>query len=60
MYTLSCKDMGVECPFVAKGETQEEALKESMGHAVKVHGMDPKELEKMDVWQRAMPFLKKE
>lgn len=58
MFTLSCKDMGVDCPFVAEDETKEGALKKSMGHAVEKHGMDPKELEKMDVWQRAMPMLK--
>lgn len=58
MFTLSCKDMGVDCPFVAEGETKEEALKASMGHAVQEHGMDPAELQKMDVWQKAMPFLK--
>jgi predicted small metal-binding protein len=60
MFTLACKDMGTDCPYVAKGETKEEALKDSMGHAVKEHGMDPAELSKMDVWQKAMPFLKEE
>lgn len=55
---LSCKDMGVDCPYVAEGATQEEAMKASMAHAVEMHGMNPEELKKMDAWQKAMPFLK--
>lgn len=58
MYTLSCKDQGVDCPFVAKGATKEEAMKESMAHAVQKHGMDPQELSKMDVWKKAEPLVK--
>lgn len=50
--------MGVDCPFVAEGATKEDAMKASMGHAVQEHGMDPAELQKMDVWQKAMPFVK--
>ena len=58
MFTLSCKDLGIDCPFVAEGETKEEALKKSMGHQVEKHGLDAAELSKMDIWQKAMPFLK--
>jgi predicted small metal-binding protein len=58
MFTLSCKDQGADCDFVAEGATQEEALKASMAHAVEMHGMDPAELNKMDVWQKATPFVK--
>ncbi len=50
--------MGTDCLFVAEGATQEEALKASMEHAVQEHGMDPAELSRMDVWQKAMPFVK--
>lgn len=50
--------MGVECEFVAEGETKEEALKASMSHAVQAHGMDPAGLSKVDVWEKATPFLK--
>jgi len=58
MFTLACKDLGIECPYVAKAETKEEAMKDSMGHRVKEHGMDPAELSKMDEWQKSMPMLK--
>ena len=39
MFTLACKDMGVDCPFVAEGETKEEAMQKSEEHALDVHAM---------------------
>ena len=50
-YTLACKDYGVSCPYVARGETEEEVLKDIAKHAKEVHGYkdeqinDPKFLE---------------
>jgi len=37
MKTLACKDMGVECDYVAEAETEEEVMGMSMEHAKKVH-----------------------
>ena len=39
MFTLACKDMGMECDFVAEGATKEEALQKSEEHALDVHAM---------------------
>jgi predicted small metal-binding protein len=50
-YTLSCKDSGVDCSYVAQGETEEEVLAEGLKHVKAVHGFsdealsDPKFLE---------------
>ena len=50
-YTLACKDAGVACDFVARGETEEEVLEEGKKHVKEVHGYtdeqanDPKFLE---------------
>ena len=50
-YTLACKDFGTECDYVAKGETEEEVLKDGARHAIEVHGYtedqvnDPKFIE---------------
>ena len=50
-YTLACRDAGVTCDFVAKGETEEEVLAEGVKHVKAVHGYtdeqvnDPKFLE---------------
>ncbi len=50
-YTLACRDAGVDCPHVARGETEEEVLQEGAKHVKAVHGYtdeqanDPKFLE---------------
>jgi predicted small metal-binding protein len=50
-YTLACKDAGTNCPYVARGETEEEVLQDGAKHVKEVHGYtdeqinDPKFLE---------------
>jgi predicted small metal-binding protein len=36
---LKCKDVGMDCDFIARGETEEEILKQAAKHAGMVHGM---------------------
>jgi predicted small metal-binding protein len=42
-YTLACRDAGVDCDFVARGETKEQVLAESIKHVKKVHGYTDKQ-----------------
>lgn len=35
---LSCRDVGVDCDFVAQGETTEEVMEKATQHARKDHG----------------------
>ena len=50
-YTLACRDAGVDCDFVARGETEEEVLARGTKHVKEVHGYtdeqvnDPKFIE---------------
>ena len=37
MKTFACKDLGMDCSFVATGETVEEVKNKAMAHAQKVH-----------------------
>ena len=37
MNSLACKDMGMDCNFVATGSTADDVKKKSMVHAQKVH-----------------------
>ncbi len=37
--TLKCKDVGMDCDFIARGETEEEVLKLAAEHAAPDHGM---------------------
>jgi predicted small metal-binding protein len=43
---LGCRDVGVDCDFVACGKTEEEVLKKASEHARTNHNMNeiPKEL----------------
>jgi predicted small metal-binding protein len=38
---VKCRDVGVDCDFVARGETEREVLKQCAEHARTEHGMDP-------------------
>ncbi len=49
---LGCKDVGVDCPFVAHGKTDEEVLKIVSDHAVKQHGIPKVTKEYLDSWRK--------
>jgi predicted small metal-binding protein len=44
---ISCRDAGVDCDFVARGETEEELFRNAFEHGRKFHGMKeiPKDLQ---------------
>jgi predicted small metal-binding protein len=37
---FSCKDMGLSCPFVVKGETLEEVTQKALEHVLEKHAKD--------------------
>ena len=37
---ISCRDVGVDCDFVAKGETEQEILQQCSEHARTAHNMN--------------------
>jgi predicted small metal-binding protein len=37
LYRYSCKDMGLNCPFVMKGETMEEVTRKALDHILEAH-----------------------
>ncbi len=43
-YTLACKDAGVDCPFVAEGETMDEVFANAGKHVKEVHGYTDEQL----------------
>ena len=38
MKELKCRDLGLKCDFVAKGDNSANVKKQMMGHGVKIHG----------------------
>jgi predicted small metal-binding protein len=43
-YTLACRDAGVDCDFVSRGETKEQVLVEGITHVKKAHGFTDKQV----------------
>jgi predicted small metal-binding protein len=37
---VQCRDVGVDCDFEARGETEQEVLQKCADHAKSAHGMD--------------------
>ena len=37
---VKCRDVGVDCDFEARGETEQEILRQCAEHARSAHGMD--------------------
>lgn len=42
--TLACRDVGVDCPYVARGETEEELMANILKHGKEVHGYTDEQL----------------
>jgi predicted small metal-binding protein len=52
MKILKCKDVGVDCDFVASGKTEEEVLKKTAEHARKVHGIKRVTKDYKESWRK--------
>ena len=37
---VHCRDVGVDCDFAARGETEQEVLQQCAKHGKEAHGMD--------------------
>lgn len=49
MYVLVCRESGLDCSFVIKGETKEEFLENGAEHAIQKHGMRPDDIYLNDI-----------
>jgi len=43
-YTFACRDIGEDCPYVARGETIDEVMADAGKHAIEVHGYTDEQL----------------
>ena len=53
MKTLSCRDAGCDCDYVAKGETEEEVIRDAAQHGMKEHGKTQEDMTQMQSNLRA-------
>jgi predicted small metal-binding protein len=44
MFVLACRETGLDCDFVVRGNTRKELLKNGADHFINKHGMDAKEI----------------
>jgi predicted small metal-binding protein len=44
MLTLVCRETGLDCDYIIKGETEEDILKNGAEHAIQVHGMNANDI----------------
>ena len=58
--TFSCKDVGVECPYVARGETEEELMADISKHAKEVHGYTEEQLKDPEMMKKVKDAIKEE
>ncbi|MGC1928607.1 MAG: DUF1059 domain-containing protein [Candidatus Nitrosopolaris sp.] len=47
MKTLSCHEAGCDCDYVAKGETEEEVMRDATEHGMKEHGKTEEDMTQM-------------
>jgi predicted small metal-binding protein len=40
MLTLACRETGLNCDYVIRGETEEDLLKNGAEHGTQIHDMD--------------------
>jgi predicted small metal-binding protein len=58
-YTLACRDSGVDCPYVARGETMEEMWKDASKHVKEVHGYTDEQLNDPKLKEKMQSLIKK-
>jgi predicted small metal-binding protein len=44
MYVLVCRESGLDCDFIIRGDTKEEFLKNGAVHAIEQHGMNASDI----------------
>ena len=44
MKRLVCRDVGLDCDYIIKGETEEEIMKNAVQHAWQIHAIKPEEM----------------
>ena len=58
--TFSCRDVGVNCPYVARGETEEELMADIAKHAKEVHSYTDEQLKDPEMMKKVKEAIKEE
>jgi len=58
--TFACRDVGTDCPYVARGETEEELMADIVKHGKEVHGYTDEQLNDPEMVKKIKAAIKKE
>ena len=58
--TMACRDLGVDCSYVARGETEEKLMADVAKHAKEVHGYTEEQLEDPEMMKKVKAAIKDE
>ena len=56
MLNVSCREVGMDCDYVCKGETEEEIMKNAGEHAVRDHGYKEEDLMTHELRGNKIPY----
>ena len=59
-YKLACEDTGVNCPFVAEGETMDEMMTNAVKHVKAVHGYTDEQINSPEMQKMIKEAVKEE
>jgi len=57
---LTCRDLGTDCPYVARGKTMEEVTADMTKHAKEVHGYTDEQLKDPKMVEAVKAAVKEE
>ena len=58
--TFTCRDVGVDCPYVARGETEEDLMADVIKHGKEVHGYTDEQLSNPEMMKKVKSAIKEE
>jgi len=58
--TMACQDLGVDCSYVARGETEEELMADVTKHAKEAHGYTDEQLKDPEMMKKVEAVIKTE
>jgi len=58
-FSFACRDIGVACDFVARGETEEEVLAQAGKHAKEVHDYTDAQLNDPEIQKEVKEAIKR-
>ena len=59
MFSLSCKDVGVNCDHVCKGETEEELMENAKQHAIQDNHFTEEEISNPEIQNKIKSHIKR-